>query len=155
MSEWLKEHAWKACVGETLPSVRIPLSPPDFRLVFTQYLRALCSWGAGTPRATARRLLVERTGRPRWDVARASDRLGLPQQIELLHVLDDERAVHRTHALQAFRVVVDDEQSRARRLQPVEPQVRRPAMRPIVVLNQALREDRRREFVRHAHVAQI
>ena len=28
MSEWLKEHAWKACVGETLPWVRIPLSPP-------------------------------------------------------------------------------------------------------------------------------
>ena len=30
MSEWLKEHAWKACVGETLPWVRIPLSPPAF-----------------------------------------------------------------------------------------------------------------------------
>src|SRR3954462_8616735 len=29
MSEWLKEHAWKACVGETLPRVRIPLSPPN------------------------------------------------------------------------------------------------------------------------------
>src|SRR5262245_11041102 len=28
MSEWFKEHAWKACVGETLPRVRIPLSPP-------------------------------------------------------------------------------------------------------------------------------
>src|SRR5918993_1491953 len=28
MSERLKEHAWKACVGETLPWVRIPLSPP-------------------------------------------------------------------------------------------------------------------------------
>ena len=31
MSEWLKEHAWKACVGETLPWVRIPLSPPVIR----------------------------------------------------------------------------------------------------------------------------
>ena len=31
MSEWLKEHAWKACVGETLPRVRIPLSPPPPR----------------------------------------------------------------------------------------------------------------------------
>src|SRR5438876_4346926 len=30
MSEWLKEHAWKACVGATLPWVRIPLSPPPF-----------------------------------------------------------------------------------------------------------------------------
>ena len=31
MSEWLKEHAWKACVGETLPWVRIPLSPPTIQ----------------------------------------------------------------------------------------------------------------------------
>ena len=29
MSEWLKAHAWKECVGETLPWVRIPLSPPS------------------------------------------------------------------------------------------------------------------------------
>ena len=28
MSEWLKEHAWKACVFERVPRVRIPLSPP-------------------------------------------------------------------------------------------------------------------------------
>src|ERR1700686_3446204 len=31
VSEWLKEHAWKACVGETQPWVRIPPSPPDFQ----------------------------------------------------------------------------------------------------------------------------
>ena len=37
MSEWLKEHAWKACVGETLPWVRIPLSPPRSRT--TEYNR--------------------------------------------------------------------------------------------------------------------
>src|SRR5690242_14990512 len=30
MSEWSIEHAWKACVGETLPWVRIPLSPYQF-----------------------------------------------------------------------------------------------------------------------------
>ena len=31
MSEWLMEHAWKACVGvNLLPWVRIPLSPPFF-----------------------------------------------------------------------------------------------------------------------------
>gem|GEM_PF-6808141 len=30
MSEWLKEHAWKACVRETVPRVRIPPSPPVF-----------------------------------------------------------------------------------------------------------------------------
>ena len=28
VSEWFKEHAWKACVGETQPWVRIPPSPP-------------------------------------------------------------------------------------------------------------------------------
>src|SRR5437660_616888 len=30
MAEWLKAHAWKACLGETLTWVRIPLSPPEF-----------------------------------------------------------------------------------------------------------------------------
>ena len=35
MTEWLKVHAWKVCVGETLPRVRIPPSPPTLpRLVF-------------------------------------------------------------------------------------------------------------------------
>ena len=29
MTEWLKVHAWKACVRETVPRVRIPLSPPS------------------------------------------------------------------------------------------------------------------------------
>src|SRR5262249_45341608 len=29
MAEWLKAHAWKACIGETLSRVRIPLSPPS------------------------------------------------------------------------------------------------------------------------------
>src|ERR1700719_264571 len=36
MSEWFKEHAWKACVGETLPWVRIPLSPPVQPICFQQ-----------------------------------------------------------------------------------------------------------------------
>ena len=27
VSEWLKEHAWKACVRAIVPRVRIPLSP--------------------------------------------------------------------------------------------------------------------------------
>ncbi len=30
MAERLKAHAWKACLGETLTWVRIPLSPPPF-----------------------------------------------------------------------------------------------------------------------------
>ena len=38
MSEWLKEHAWKACVGETLPRVRIPLSPPVHKPLNTKDL---------------------------------------------------------------------------------------------------------------------
>lgn len=29
MSEWTKEHAWKACVVARLPWVRIPFPPPD------------------------------------------------------------------------------------------------------------------------------
>ena len=28
VAEWLKAHAWNACIGETLSRVRIPLSPP-------------------------------------------------------------------------------------------------------------------------------
>ena len=32
MAEWLKAHAWKVCLGETLTWVRIPLSPPDYLL---------------------------------------------------------------------------------------------------------------------------
>ncbi len=27
VSEWLKEHAWKVCIWETVSRVRIPLSP--------------------------------------------------------------------------------------------------------------------------------
>jgi hypothetical protein len=33
MAERLKAHAWKACVRESVPWVRIPLSPPDFFIV--------------------------------------------------------------------------------------------------------------------------
>ena len=31
MSEWMKEHAWKACKWETVSGVRIPVSPPILR----------------------------------------------------------------------------------------------------------------------------
>ena len=29
VSEWLKEHAWKACMRATVSGVRIPISPPE------------------------------------------------------------------------------------------------------------------------------
>src|ERR1700677_3844897 len=35
MAEWLKAHAWKACVRETVPWVRIPLSPPARLYLFS------------------------------------------------------------------------------------------------------------------------
>src|SRR5882724_7887115 len=30
VAEWLKAHAWKVCIRETVSRVRIPLSPPAF-----------------------------------------------------------------------------------------------------------------------------
>jgi hypothetical protein len=39
MAEWLKAHAWKACIGETLSRVRIPLSPP---LILKKNLQDRC-----------------------------------------------------------------------------------------------------------------
>ena len=38
MQEWLNWHAWKACVRETVPWVRIPLSPQMF---YTYILKSL------------------------------------------------------------------------------------------------------------------
>lgn len=29
MSEWSKEHAWKACIRATVSRVQIPFSPPE------------------------------------------------------------------------------------------------------------------------------
>jgi hypothetical protein len=43
MAEWLKAHAWKACVRETVPWVRIPLSPP--RNIFKQLILLVLSGG--------------------------------------------------------------------------------------------------------------
>ena len=54
VSEWLKEHAWRACVGETPPRVRIPASPP-FRVLRD------ATEGRGARRVSARPSV--RTGR--------------------------------------------------------------------------------------------
>src|SRR6266404_2524019 len=37
VSERFKEHAWKACVGEILPWVQIPPSPPYLEMPIKQY----------------------------------------------------------------------------------------------------------------------
>ena len=52
VSEWLKEHAWKACVSATAPRVRIPPSPPDLapirdRAVSGGAFRARCATRGG------------------------------------------------------------------------------------------------------------
>src|SRR5262249_15763389 len=42
-----KEHAWKACVGEILPWVRIPPSPPEFLVLpYILFLSGIpfCNW---------------------------------------------------------------------------------------------------------------
>ena len=43
MAEWLKAHAWKACIGETLSRVRIPLSPPLERFTFNVWRKLRCA----------------------------------------------------------------------------------------------------------------
>ncbi len=54
------------------------------------------------------------------------------EQVELPHVLDDESSVDRAHAVEALRVVVDDEESRGGGVEPVEPEVGGPALGPVV-----------------------
>src|ERR1700722_7566644 len=39
VAEWLKAHAWKACLRETVTRVRIPLSPPPSPLKLLSFLR--------------------------------------------------------------------------------------------------------------------
>lgn len=39
VAEWSIAHAWKACVGESLPRVRIPLCPPHIPLKYNGFPR--------------------------------------------------------------------------------------------------------------------
>src|SRR5690606_679489 len=48
VAEWLKAHAWNACIGETLSRVRIPLCPPFFSL-----LRDVAAKSRVTPSGTS------------------------------------------------------------------------------------------------------
>ena len=46
VAEWLKAHAWKACIRETVSRVRIPLPPPDL-LSKGWFLRRNCPSSSG------------------------------------------------------------------------------------------------------------
>src|ERR1700685_25960 len=78
MAEWLKAHAWKACIGETLSRFRIPLSPPFIFLGVVPWRREcppgpglLCtSWSrAGRPDFSSYR--SQQPGNPSSDLAAA------------------------------------------------------------------------------------
>jgi hypothetical protein len=45
MAEWLKAHAWKACLLERVTWVRIPLSPPCFQQLTDQQIRIAAGSG--------------------------------------------------------------------------------------------------------------
>lgn len=85
MAEWLKAHAWKACVRETVPWVRIPLSPPSqrshlFAIVrhppekSPQFWRLMLSGvRAGSPQNVGMRVqdvgsIVGKAARQRWRI---------------------------------------------------------------------------------------
>src|ERR1700747_2814379 len=42
MAEWLKAHAWKACLLERVTWVRIPLSPPYSRTAAANQCKSRC-----------------------------------------------------------------------------------------------------------------
>src|SRR5688500_13062254 len=56
VAEWLKAHAWKACLRETVTRVRIPLSPPPTRAhsaLVDEPPTTLGSWPTKWPRFLA------------------------------------------------------------------------------------------------------
>ncbi len=59
MAEWFKAHAWKACVRETVPRVRIPLSPPT-----SARLRRASDGGSSGRSCRLASALRARRGRP-------------------------------------------------------------------------------------------
>src|SRR6185312_2630079 len=73
MAERLKAHAWKACIGETLSRVRIPLSPP-FRWESEDRFRASVP-ANGTPLSWFCEACA--SSRHRWRRGRFADRRGL------------------------------------------------------------------------------
>src|SRR2546422_3885143 len=55
MSEWFKEHAWKACVGVTPPWVRIPLSPLQAGTSLTAQVRGAAQLEPENPARSGRK----------------------------------------------------------------------------------------------------
>lgn len=45
VSEWLKEHAWKACMLARVSRVRIPSSPPESELIMSKYKVGIIGYG--------------------------------------------------------------------------------------------------------------
>src|SRR5207245_2948375 len=72
MAEWLKAHAWKACIRETVSWVRIPLPPPRTKLlIYLIFVSSRSCESLRTFRAFARlpqqRLFAQRRIRPRLE----------------------------------------------------------------------------------------
>src|SRR4051812_39952574 len=71
VDEWLKSHAWKACIGSNLSGVRIPLSPPEQKkepptgrlFLFGGEKQAACAACAGDSKGRACRPGPLRIGR--------------------------------------------------------------------------------------------
>ena len=66
VAEWSIAHAWKACVGESLPRVRIPLCPPPSRYLKNHNFLAFPS--PGIVAAIARHFPADRVYRSRFGV---------------------------------------------------------------------------------------
>ena len=100
MSEWLKEHAWKACVGETLPWVRIPLSPPVPTLQFSSAIYSIRrpkQWSSAISSAIRHNFTRLRLAENRNLLASRDARLNLSTRKE--HV-----SLYHRHAIVRFRL---------------------------------------------------
>jgi hypothetical protein len=64
MAEWLKAHAWKACVRETVPWVRIPLSPPVHTAIALKLLDDFPSLARSCPMAAPDHAVMRHGPRP-------------------------------------------------------------------------------------------
>lgn len=91
LSEWLKEHAWKACIRETVSRVRIPHSPPlknqpPVRLLFYYFSGGLqCSvlrneslWTLSDPEGSSNKQFLSCAAGAPVSAARRENKIGVP-----------------------------------------------------------------------------